>query len=163
MYDDPLGNKLEKGSDVSLDDILKHPVGLRYFMQHLATELPDLAKAAKVFKAIEKYKKKVVPEKKMKKALKIFKKFVRGSQFVPKATQAEIADQVEKFDFAAKNLFGQVESILHAELEKHLAGFKSSASYQTLLKSTGPKMITVRAPEARRGEWRVAGGGWRVA
>jgi len=143
VYNDPLADKLEAGSDVSLDDILKHPVGLRYLMQHLSAELPDLAKAAKVFKAIEKYKKKVVPEKKMKKALKIFKKFVRGSQFIPKATQAEIADQVEKFDFAAKNLFGEVERILRAELEKHLPSFKEGATYQTLLKSIGPKMITV--------------------
>ena len=54
-------------SAIMLKDIIKHPVGLRYFMQHMSSIDPDLGKSVKAFKAIEKFKKNVVPERKMKK------------------------------------------------------------------------------------------------
>ena len=54
----------------------------------------------------------VVPEKKSKKALKIFKKFIKGSDYIPKPTQAELATQVENFDFGAQNMFQPAEDIL---------------------------------------------------
>ena len=54
----------------------------------------------------------VVPEKKNKKALKIFKKFIKGSDYVPKQVQNELASQVENFDFTAQNMFQPAEDIL---------------------------------------------------
>lgn len=144
VYDDPLAIKLKDNpATVKLNDVLKHPVGLRYFMQHMGAVEADLAKVAKVFKAIEKYKKNVVPERKMKKAAKIFKKYVRGSKFLPKDLQAEIAGFVEEFDFAAQNLFTKVEDILRDLCQSHFEDFKQSQHFATLVQSVGPKMITV--------------------
>ena len=68
-------------------------MGVRYFMQFLAAGDANLAKAVKLFKANVKYKSKVVPEKKQKKALKMFKKFIKGSEYVPKALQNELGLQ----------------------------------------------------------------------
>ena len=82
-------------TSVTLQDILKHPVGLSYFKQHLANDDPSLAKLVKCATSIEKYKKCVVPEKKLKKAAKIFKKHIKGNtKYFPKEVQAEIAGQV---------------------------------------------------------------------
>ena len=144
VYSDPLAKKLTSNPDsVGLADLLAHPVGVRYYMQFLATTDPNLAKSVKCFKGIEKYKKKVVPEKKMKKALKIFKKFIKGSEYIPKQVQNEIAGQVENFDFAAQNMFQPVEDILRGLCEAKFNDFKQSPIFETLLKSCGPKMLTV--------------------
>ena len=144
VYNDRLADKLKSNPDsVQLSDLLQHPVGVRYFMQFLATSDGALAKSVKCFKGIEKYKKKVVPEKKLKKALKIFKKFIKGSEYIPKEVQAEIASQVENFDFAAQNMFQPVEDILKGLCEAKFNDFKQSPIFETLLKSCGPKMVTV--------------------
>jgi len=144
VYEDSLHRKLtESPGSVKLEDMLGHPVGVRYFMQFLATSDPGLAKSVKAFKSIDKYKKKVVPEKKMKKALKIFKKFVKGSEYVPKEVQAALAEQVENFNFAAQNMFQPLEDILKAKCNDRFNEFTKSPIYDTLLKSCGPKMLTV--------------------
>ena len=44
-------------------------------------------------------------------AAKVFKKYVRGSKFLPKELQGEIATSVEEFDFAAQNMFMKVEEV----------------------------------------------------
>ena len=65
-----------------------------------------------------------MPEKKNKKALKIFKKFIKGSEFVPKQVQNELASQVENFDFAAQDMFQPAEEILMALCQEKFNEFK---------------------------------------
>ena len=71
-------------------------------MQFLASKNPALAKTIRATKAIEKYKKCVVPERKKKKAMKVFKKFVGPksacAEIIPKETMMKIAGEVETFD-----------------------------------------------------------------
>ena len=60
VYNDSLANKLKESPDsITLPEILKHPVGVRVFMQFLATSDAKLAKSVKLFKAVVKYKSKV--------------------------------------------------------------------------------------------------------
>ena len=113
----PLADKITSSKPITLNDILAHPVAIRYFMQHVAATDTTLSKSIKLFKSVEKYKKKVVPEKKMKKALKIFKKFIKGSEYIPKDVVGQIAEQVEQFDFAAQNMFEPISNILKAKCE----------------------------------------------
>jgi len=151
VYDDKLAEKLlalkdKKKKDsvtLTLVDVLKHPVGVRYYSQYLETIDNKLAKTVKVFKSIEKYKTKVVPTKKYKKALKIFKKYVKGSAHVPKEMQNELASQVENFDFAAQNMFTLLEDHLYKVYESHMSPFQASEVFTTLVESTGPKKIIV--------------------
>ena len=57
VYNDSLANKLKESPDsITLPEILKHPVGVRVFMQFLATSDAKLAKSVKLFKAVVKYK-----------------------------------------------------------------------------------------------------------
>ena len=79
-------------------------MGIRYFTQYMQTVDPSLAKMVKCFKSIEKYRQKVVPKKKHKKALKIFKKFVQKSEHVKKELQNQLADKLENFDFKEPNI-----------------------------------------------------------
>jgi hypothetical protein len=144
VYNDKLAKKMTADPHaVRIGDLLRHPVGLRYFSQFLETTNPGLSKMIKCLKGIDKYKQKVVPEKKHKKALKIFKKYVNGSEFIPKKEQGELATQLEHFDFAAANLFNSIEQILSDMCDAQYEPFKQSEQYSTLLKSCGPKMVTI--------------------
>jgi hypothetical protein len=143
VYNDALATKMKEGGQVALDDVIKHPVGVRYFMQFLASEDKHLVKLAKCNKSISKYKKAVVPEKKLKKAKKIFKKYVHGNPLVPKPTQSQIADQVEQFDFLAQNMFGPIEDLIREKCEAVFDKFLHGDEYQTLKSSCGPKMMVV--------------------
>ena len=118
-------------------------MGIRYFMQYLQPQDPSLAKMVKAFKSIEKYKRKVVPAKKHKKALKIFKKFVKGNEHIPKGLQNEIASAVEQFDFLAQNMFSGLVDQLTSLYESQVADFKRSPIFQQMVATTGPKMLTV--------------------
>ena len=144
-YSDVLASKLKSGGaqGVRLSDVLHHPVGVRYFSQYLATADPALAKSVRAFKSIEKYRNKVVPERKGKKALKIFKKYVKGSTVIPRDVQNELASQVENFDFAAANMFQPAEALLLQACDDKFTGFKDSPMFDTMLKSCGPKMVTI--------------------
>jgi len=132
------------GVNVSL--LMKHPVGVKYFMEYIARTDAKFAKALKSMKSIEKYKRKVVPEKKMKLAAKIFKKYVKDNELLSKEDKAQIASQVENFDFAGQDTFKVLEVKVMEKVESLLAAFKQSDIYQTLLSNLGPKRITVRYP-----------------
>ena len=153
VYNDKLADKLAKSPEtVMLYDVIKHPVGVRFFMQYLQPVDASLAKMVKAFKSIEKYKSKVVPAKKHKKALKIFKKFVKANEHVPKALQNELAEQVEQFDFAAQNMFRQLEDHLVTLYQSKFDDFAKSDVFQQLRACTGPKMVTVsreRGPDRK--------------
>ena len=118
-------------------------MGVRYLHQYLQGVDAGLAKLVKAFKSVEKYKAKVVPAKKHKKALKIFKKFIKGNEHIPKVLQNELAEYVEDFDFAAQNMFVKLEDHLSKLYESHFDGFLTSEIFKQLKSSTGPKMVTV--------------------
>jgi len=143
--------------EITLQDVLKHPVGVRYFSQFLHGVDPKLAKHVKAFKSIEKYKTKVVPNKKHKKALKIFKKYVKGSDFVPKDVQNELATQVENFDFAAQNMFVRLDEILCKVYESHMAAFQASEVFGTLVEASGPKKIVVSREKTNDAAFKIDG------
>jgi len=157
VYNDPLADKITSSKPITLNDILAHPVAIRYFMQHVAATDTTLSKSIKLFKSVEKYKKKVVPEKKMKKALKIFKKFIKGSEYIPKDVVGQIAEQVEQFDFAAQNMFEPISNILKAKCEELVPSFMSSPMMDTLTKSCGPKKVTVSREKSADVDYKIDG------
>ena len=158
VYKDPLAGKLSRPETLSLLDILKHPVGVRYFGQYLEANADAAsAKMVKSFKSIEKYKTKVVPAKKHKKALKIFKKFVQKNDLIEKSLKNELAEQVEHFDFAASNMFMKLENALMDHYAKLFDGFIKSEIFGTLTASTGPKMVVVSHEKSANQNFKIDG------
>ena len=128
---------------VNLSDLLNHPVGLIYLLQYLATSESMLAPLAKASKSITKFKKKVVPEKRLKAAAKIYKKYVRANDLIPADLKSQLAEQVDDIEAITPTMFAELEQFIYAKLEAVLAGFKSNPMFDTLLESCGPKKITV--------------------
>lgn len=126
-------------------------------MQYLQPIDKMIAKMVKAFKSIEKYRTKVVPAKKHKKALKIFKKFVKGNEHVPKALQTQLAEQVENFDFAAANMFMPLEEHLVQFYQKHYDDFYKSPMFTQLQACTGPKMVTVSKEKGADAKYKLHG------
>ena len=140
---DSLFMRQDSPTSVTLADVLNHPVGLVYLLQYLATNDSMLAPLAKASKSISKFKKKVVPEKRLKAAAKIFKKYVRASDLIPADLKSQLAEQVDDIEAITPTMFAQLEQFIFTKLEAVVAVFKSSPVFDTLLESCGPKKITV--------------------
>ena len=83
VYDDPLARKLEASPEsIKLSDCLKHPLGLHYLCDHVNASNAELGRMLQIFLEIDAYKRKNVPQKKLEKAGKIYKEYLKDSKLV---------------------------------------------------------------------------------
>ena len=134
-----------------LSEVLCHPTGRHFFSLHAAEHGGEPGSAAHGVEAalaalgeIQRYRHCLVPETRQALACEIFSSHIKESGAVPAELKAQLAEQVDAFDFAAEAMFAHVEDLFTRTADGAFAAFKEGEHFKQLLACLGPKLLLVR-------------------
>jgi len=147
VNDDPLA-AIFQGNPMNAKaaDIVTHPLGAHFAKEHLASigADPALTSFVGALSAIEAYKKILLPEKKVKTAIKIVETYVKDNKLVSPELQLDLTEQVsEGNSFAGDAMFMGLETAVKSAYLPHFSAFQGSSHFKELVAYMGPKIFTV--------------------